>query len=360
MSSTYLYGIIQGDGEALIGIPGVDGVSPVRLTSYGGIGCVLSDYPGGDFATRSREELVRLLLAHQRVVEHVMDDYTVLPVRFGTSVKDVHEVKDMLSQNHSMLLDALEAIHDKRELEVAATWDTNRVLQDIGSEEEVILARERITRKGQPTLEERLQLGQLVKGYMDRHRNSYQERMVASLKPLCVDYAPNALVSDEMVMNVAFLVEGAHQSQFDDAVRQLDRLFDNQITFRIIGPLPPYSFGSVEVTRITSEELEKAKLSLHMDGVISKAEIRKAYRRLAAQEHRMLRRGDELDNRCFETLRQASEILVSWCRVQAETNGQQNCREPAQQGSKNLFNVAIKRVKSEDVEASRFGQVKTV
>ena len=33
---------------------------------------------------------------------------------------------------------------------------------------------------------------------------------------------------------------------FDAAVQRLDRLFRNEIAFRMVGPLPPYSFSAVD------------------------------------------------------------------------------------------------------------------
>jgi hypothetical protein len=321
-----------------------------------GLGCVVSDYGREDLAALPKEELVRSLLAHQQVVEHVMQGHTVLPVRFGTLLDSAAEVPDLLSQGHSQLVSALASIRGKVEIEVAATWDTGRVLREIGKEEEVVRAREALARKGQPTVEERVQLGQMVKAYMDQRRNSYRERMLGLLTPLSVDVMPNVLVSDEMVMNVAFLVERARHHEFDAAVHLLDEVFQNEIAFRVIGPLPPYSFSVVEVTRLTSGQVEEARQALHLGEVLSRTEVGKAYRHLAAEEQRNRRPGNRPVNGQFARLRQASDLLLRYSRAQKEANRAQRgvgASSPPKAGC--LFLIDIDRIRHDEVDPARFG-----
>lgn len=347
MGRTCLYGIIEGSATAAPGVPGADGVSPVHVVTHDGLGCVVSGYRGGDLGALPRDRLLRSLLAHQQVVEHAMEGRSVLPVKFGTLLNNRQEVLDLLSQRHEKLRDALASIRDRVEFEVAATWDTGRVLAEIGREEEVVRAREAIARKGQATVEDRVQLGQVVKTLMDRRRDGYRERMVGLLSPLSIDVAPNALVSDGMVMNVAFLVERVREKEFYESVEQLDRLYQDQIAFRVIGPLPPYSFSTVEVTRLTPEEVKEARQALHLKDVPSEADIRKAYRHLAAQQQRHLQAGDEPARDRVARLRQAVRVLLGCSQAQSHTaNGH---------GSGNVFVVTIRRSGSDEVGPSRFG-----
>ncbi|MDP3062240.1 MAG: GvpL/GvpF family gas vesicle protein, partial [Chloroflexota bacterium] len=236
MGSIYVYGVVgtAADQEVCGGVAGLDGTSPVGIVAQGGIGCVISAHRGQDPRAVSRETILRYLLRHQQVVEHVMQGRTVLPMKFGTTLESHEEVRALLAQARHDLGNALDLMLDKVEVEVAATWDINRVLQEVGQGEEVARAREAIAARGIPTMEDKVQLGQVVKACLDRRRDAYRERMLEYLRPLAIDMTPNALVSEEMVMNVAFLVERARQQEFDERVRALDSLFDNQVTFRVI------------------------------------------------------------------------------------------------------------------------------
>ena len=344
MDGKYIYGIIINSNETALDISGLGGSSPVYTIAHQDLSCVLSDYSGSEFSSMSKEEVVQCLLAHQVVVEHVMREHAVLPAKFGTVLATSEEARNLLSQGHSRFVDALAWTRDKVEVEVAATWDTGQVLRQISAEPEIARAREAISsRPGQPTLEERIHLGQMVKASMDRRRNSYREQMIRLLKPVAVDVQPNTLVSDEMIMNVAFLVEKANQEQFNSRVRQLNELFHDQIDFRIIGPLPPYSFATVEVTRLSPERMKEARQLLHLGEVISEPEVRKAYRHLAAETHPDRRPGDELAKMRFVRLRQASDLLIAYCRGRAES------------GSSLLIN--IRRLRDEEFEHLRFAEI---
>jgi hypothetical protein len=343
MDGKYIYGIIINSNETALDISGLGGSSPVYMIAHQGLSCVLSDYYGSEFSSMSKEEVVQCLLAHQVVVEHVMRGHAVLPAKFGMILATSEEVRSLLSLGHSRFADALAWTQDKVEVEVAATWDTGRVLREISTEPEIARAREAISsRPAQPTLEERIHLGQMVKASMDRRRNSYREQMIRLLKPVAVDVQPNTLVSDEMIMNVAFLVEKANQEQFNSRVRHLNELFQDQIDFRIIGPLPPYSFATVEVTRLSPERMNEARQLLHLGEIISESEVRKACRRLRAEAHPDRRPGDEWAKTRFVRLRQASDLLIAYCRGQAES------------GDSLLIN--IKRLRDEGVEHLRFAE----
>ncbi len=383
MGRTYLYGIIGGENQAVLDVTGLDGLSGVRVIARDSLGCVVSDYRGSEFGALPKEQTVRALLAHQQVVEHVMRNHPVLPVKFGTVLASSREVRRLLSQAYSQLASALADIQDKVEIEVAATWDTQRVLQDISEDDEVVRTREAISRPGEPSREERIHLGEVVKACMDRRRGRYRERMLDMLKPLAVDVAPNALISDELVMNVAFLIDRSRQREFDERVDQLDRLFHDEITFRVIGPLPPYSFSTVEVARLTREQVEEARRTLRLGEVIAEAEVRSAYRRLAAEEQRAASsefrvssptQRPLLSPQSLARLRQASGVLLDYCRARddaqrghapagevASTGSPKSVTHPPSPilprkgGGGSLFMVSIKGSKSEEIDPSRFG-----
>jgi len=344
MYGRYIYGIIKNSDDTVLDVTGLGGSSLVYTISYQDVSCVVSNYFGEEFSSMSKEEMTRCQLRHQLVVEHVMRRYTVLPVKFGTVLTTSDEVRNLLSQGHSQLVYALTWIQDKVEVEVAATWDKRQVLRKIRTEPDIMLAREAIaSRPGQQNPEERIHLGQMVTASMDWRRDSYREQMMNFLMPVTVDVQSNALVSDDMLMNVAFLVEKANQEEFDSRVRQLNDLFHDQIDFRVIGPLPPYSFATVEVARLSLGKIEEAKQLLHLGEVISEPEVRKAYRHLAAETHPDRKPEDELVKARFARLRQASALLIACCQGQAESDG-------------GLL-INIRRRRDEEVQHLRFAEV---
>jgi len=50
-----------------------------------------------------------------------------------------------------------------------------------------------------------------------------------------------------MVLNGAFLVDAAKESDFDEAVQSLDQDFGDRLMFKYVGPVPPYNFVNIVV-----------------------------------------------------------------------------------------------------------------
>ncbi len=356
MSRTYLYGIIRDPGRVDLGIPGLYVASSLYTVAHDGLACLVSEYHGEDFGKLAKEEILTSLLAHQRAVEEAMRDHTVLPAKFGTVLDSSHDAQELLAQGRAQFTGALASIQDKVQIEVAATWDVGQILQKIGQAEEVVRARQAATRQGGPTEEERVRLGQLVKAHLDQRRDRYRKLMLAALEPFALAVAPNPLISDELVMNVAFLVDRQRQDEFDGALQELDRLVGAEVCFRVLSPLPPYSFNMVEITRITQQQIEEARQALQLTGALSQAAVRQAYRRLAAETLRSPDLEDHLSSARFKEVRQASELLLQCC--QRQDAGPQDAQGRALMGRSGepMFLIAIKGSGGAEIEAARFGK----
>jgi hypothetical protein len=316
MARKYVYGIIPTSESQTFGLSGFPPrPEEVYTVVYRGLGCVVSNYQGEDFASLDRESLVRCLMAHQVVVERVMKGYPILPVKFGTLIESDGEVQRLIEQGHQQFARALTVLDGKVEMEVVATWDLKRVLADIGKEYEIVrLKKAMANRPSGEVLEQQIRAGRIVKESLDRRRIKYQERMLQSLQAMALDLQPNALVVDEMVMNVAFLIAREREEEFDERVRELDRLFDDRISFRVIGPLPPYSFSTVELLRPSAQKIEEARRLLGLGSEASEAEVKEAYRHLAASTHPDAHPNDGQGGERFARVREAFDVLTTYCR----------------------------------------------
>lgn len=316
MARSYIYGVIPTGQSLAFGLSDLP-PRPEEVRSVGcrGLGCVVSDYLGEDLASLPKGELVRCLMAHQTVIERVMKDHPILPLKFGTLVEDEDEVRLLLQHGHRIVREALAQMDGKVEMEVAATWDLKRVLAEIGQEDGIVRLKESIAcRSGREALERQIQAGRLVKGSLDRRRGDYQRRLLESLRGAALDVQPNALVADEMVVNAAFLIEREREAEFDEQVRELDEALRGEVSFRIIGPLPPYSFATVEVIRPSAEKLDEARRLLGLGASVSEAEVKAAFRRLAAQTHPDARGDTGQGDREFLRVREAYDLLATYCR----------------------------------------------
>jgi len=320
MARSYIYGVIPTGQSLAFGLCGFPPrPEEVRSVAHGGLGCVVSNYSGEDFTCLPKETLLHCLMAHQEVVERVMQAFPVLPVKFGTLVESDAEVQRLMEQGHRIFSEALTRLDSKVEMEVAATWDLKRVLGEIGQADEIVRLRESIAgRPAAEVLEVQIQAGKIVKESLDRRREEFQQRLLGSLRGAALDVQPNVLVADEMVMNAAFLIQTEREAEFDERVRELDEALNGEVSFRIIGPLPPYSFATVEVARPSVKKLEEARRLLGLGANVSQGEVKQAYRRLAAQTHPDARGENGQGEEGFVRVREAYDLVNAYCRGQED------------------------------------------
>jgi DnaJ-domain-containing protein 1 len=105
------------------------------------------------------------------------------------------------------------------------------------------------------------------------------------LRPLAAAATLNRLLGQDMVLNAAFLVERDRERDFDEAVNEVAERERGTLVLRYIGPMAPYSFAAVELCWTPREALEAARITLELPLLASMVDIKKAYRRLAREQH---------------------------------------------------------------------------
>lgn len=350
MTNQYLYGIVEQARPVRLGVRGLDGTSPVRVVVSGDLGALVSTHKtDADLRSLPRETMLRHLLAYQRVVEAAMAGRLVLPVKFGTEVQNANAAREVISQNRTTLDAAFASMRGLVEVEVCATWDIGRVMQQIAREPAVVRTRLAIERRGQPGQEDQVQLGRLVRSRIEARRAAVRERALELLRCLATSVASHALLDDQLVMNEAFLIASADVPELERRVRELDEQLDGQVVFRIIGPLPPYTFCTVEVVRVSAHQMDDARMTLGMNGEkLDDRTVREAYRRAAAAAQRQRKGKASATQPSLGQLKEASELLLGYCHTDATDRG-----SPAHPGDR--WVATIRTTGLDDISSAAFG-----
>ncbi|MBV9279792.1 MAG: GvpL/GvpF family gas vesicle protein, partial [Chloroflexi bacterium] len=203
----YLYAIAGGAPRlALDSVGGVpDGTSACGVLAAAGLTAVTSDYQGRPFSGLSRPDVLSALLVHQQVLDRITSEVPVLPVKFGTVIESRDEARRLLERFHGRLEDALKDVGNSVEIDLSATWDLQTVFAEIGQTPAIVQARADVSPDSELTA--RILVGQLVQEELEERRERLRRRVVGGLLPLARDAQPNPRPSDDIVVNVAFLVE---------------------------------------------------------------------------------------------------------------------------------------------------------
>jgi len=308
----YIYCIIGTNEERNFGSMGIGGCGEeVYTIPHEDIAAVVSDVSFVSFHAIPKETLIHYLVDHQFVIEQVMKSYTVVPLKFGTIISG--GVREILKQGYYQFKSALESMNGKIELDVVALWsDLNSILQEIGTHPEIRKFKQEVAAKSGSTYEDKIEMGKMVKTKLDEMRDEPAKELIGELKRYAIDFCPHELLDDSMIMNVAFLVDGSNEEEFDLRVNELDEKYAGKINFRIVGPLPPYSFCTLEVKRVEFEEVDEARKMLGLAEEASMFTVKKAYRELAREYHPD-KNLDEATQERFKKVSEAYRILTDYC-----------------------------------------------
>ena len=333
----YIYGVIPTSDRLIFDIAGLDddddevyslgqpsrsygdtGGQPQGLPLPSGLAAVTGRTAVTDYRGLGRQAAVRYLVTHQRVVEAVMADYPILPVKFGTVLADEAGVLRLLAQGEPLFREALARIAGRVQMEVVVLWTPQEVFAQVAQEEPIVrLKAELAARPPQEITADRVALGQMVFASLERRRNVIRDRVLPALKKIAADVATNPLMDETMVLNVALLIDKTASDTLSRELDVLDQEFGGRLTFRCVGPLPPYSFATVEVQTPTFEAVDGARGRLGLGASATAGEIKKAYHRLAEQLHPDRNTEDAQAETRMNELTQAYRLLTAFSINQA-------------------------------------------
>lgn len=238
MTAAYIYGVVRAGCQLPGDLTGLSG-EPVELVKHGDVAALTSavttDRPLG-----SRDDL----FAHERVVDTVARDSTVLPFRFGSVIERNAVAGELLGEHEAELAAALDELDGCVQYSVRGRYEEQVVLREVITDNaEIAELRER-TRDvpEEVSYQDRVRLGELVVQAIQERAEREGAEMHERLAPLAVAAVTHESNEPEQLLDSAFLVERDRVEEFEHAVDQLGAEFAGRVRFRLIGPLAPYDF----------------------------------------------------------------------------------------------------------------------
>src|SRR6266852_8345324 len=244
----YIYGIIATDLRREFGPIGIgDRGNVVYTLSYQNLAAIVSSSPIVKYAvTRDNS------IAHARVLERAMEEYTVLPVRFCTiAEKEEIIVEKVLKARYQELLDLVDEMKGKVELGVRVRWtDLDAIFAEVVEENKDIKAIKKALlseRNEQKKYAGTIKIGQLVQKALEEKKKREVEELLEALKPFSLDCKENRIYGDMNLVNAAFLVDREQERAFDRKMQELEEVYGARKKLKYIGPVAPYNFVEVVV-----------------------------------------------------------------------------------------------------------------
>jgi hypothetical protein len=244
----YIYGIIGANHRQEFGPIGIGGRGDVVYTlPYQDVAAIISCSPIVKYPV-SRENTI----THAKVLEKVVEKYTVLPVRFCTiSENEEVIVEKLLKARYQEFIDLLRTMYNKVELGLRARWkDLNAIFAEIAEKNKAIktLKAEILSETNeQRKYANSIKVGELVQKALAEKRKREAEELLEALRPLSLDCKEMQFYGDMNIVNAAFLVEREKEQYFDQKVNELESYHNNRKQLKYTSSIVPYNFVNIVV-----------------------------------------------------------------------------------------------------------------
>jgi hypothetical protein len=237
----YLYCITKELKSNPFSVVGIDGL-PIYTINWQELSCVVSDTDLVD-----KELNKESAMAHEKVLEDVMKHSPIVPIAFGHIAKSEDEIKQKLLETHqNKLKESLDYLDGKIELNLKAFWfDLSSVLREIADNSDQI---KRIKAKGRLSRDDQIYAGEVAAKLMGKKREEMEENLTIFFKDIITEYKKSNLFGEQMIANLAFLINESDLEKFDKKVNKYEEeLSDNNVKLKYTGPVPPYNFIDLKI-----------------------------------------------------------------------------------------------------------------
>jgi len=243
----YLYCIIRHNGRIDFGPIGIGSrANNVYTINYKDICVVVSQ------SEAMRYEARRInLTAHSLVLEEVMRQFSILPIRFSTISESNDELKILaiLEKEYDKFSDLLQRIQGKKELGLKVIALEEPIYKHILDKyDDIRTLKEKLTNLDPGKAHYQLmKIGEMVEKALIKENSNFSENIINALTPLAEEVKVNDKYGERMILNAAFLIKNEVEPEFDEAINALDEQYGNLLSFKYVGMLPPYNFVNLVI-----------------------------------------------------------------------------------------------------------------
>lgn len=239
----YIYGIIGSKDSGKFDYKGFGvGIesNPVYPLTYKAITAVVSDAP-----IKYYEPDEEHAMPHRKVVDEIIKKCTILPAAFGSMLKSIGDIKNIMRRQYGIWNDLLKKMDGKREYDVKVFWDREAVLKEIEeTDEDVKKLKEELRKEDTPRT--RIHLKMLLEDKLIQRGNECVLNIHDQLKVYATASKSKDLIGKKMIFNGAFLVKIAEEEKFCKKIDELEEKYSN-LEIKAIGPCAPYEFATVRL-----------------------------------------------------------------------------------------------------------------
>ncbi|MEI6056954.1 MAG: GvpL/GvpF family gas vesicle protein [Lentisphaerota bacterium] len=198
----------------------------------------------GDFRVKKENDpnyIKECAMQHEKIIESLMEKYTVLPVKFHTVFKDKISAINAFQKHYSDFEDNIKKLRNKIEYSLKVLWNLKEIQKDIDLN----------SLYGKSIIDGNSE----SKNYLKLKFRKYKQResLKESAKTRADDISKyfdsfiadkklHILQTDNLFLSAVYLIDKKDINSFKEAFDNLKKDMGGKYDFLLTGPWPPYNF----------------------------------------------------------------------------------------------------------------------
>ena len=239
-AGVYVYGVVAA-GAVPETLPD-RGLGVVRTVQCDDLVALVSDVDTAELRGRRRE-----LAAHTQVLDAALQLGPVLPMRFGTVLRDDDEVRsDLLAGRGDLLADRLDQLDGRVQMSVRVVLDEQAVISQVVNADQRLRRLAEEQRSGRVTQSTQLRLGEAVAKAYERFSADLGDQLLPALAVHAEQQVREPARATDEALVASFLVADGDVDAFLGDADVVGEALQGLARVRVTGPMPAYAFVPTE------------------------------------------------------------------------------------------------------------------
>jgi hypothetical protein len=241
----HVYGFVRSGSHASVELTGVEEAA-VRTVEHVGISALVSELSESEVVpTRSN------LLGHAHVLETIVVNETVLPMRFGVAVDDEDRLRTaVMEPTQARILSLLDRFEGSVEAIVKGFYVEEALYGSVVRENTAIAKLRDKTRTlpADATYYDRIKLGEMVHEAVRAKRDQDGAAIASELEGIADEMRVEEPAIELQAAHVSVLIDRDRLKELNRIVEDLRARLGDRMKVKVMAPLPPYSFTDLSLT----------------------------------------------------------------------------------------------------------------
>lgn len=189
------------------------------------------------------------VLAHQQVIDKMMESYTIIPLSFGNVFRSEDDIIVVLRKLYEQIHLLVPQFENKIEMGLKIIGKPEWFEKEIESNPELAQIKKVMdSMPSEAAYYEQIKVGEMAKHLFSRMQQQVITSIYDPLSAMVESAKINDPVGDRTLLNAAFLIDRKAEPLFDAKVFDLHEQWQEKMEFKYSGPWPVYNFVNIRLT----------------------------------------------------------------------------------------------------------------